>query len=222
MSEATSLFDYASGTTTATFTNRNWPAEESAACVVEGQTPKAPMGRAAAEALVVGIVDPILRANAIYDIMLTGEPTFAKTYLLTQQIQTNTTAVRLIVSKDTSKHKDSVTFTATVTRKFSTAQSVLTGSVKFTEEGKTLAEVKLDANGRAVLTTTDLEVGKHEITATFTPDSNADSTAFSSSASVTHVVIGDGKDGSILHHWWFWLIILLVIVGLILMLRRKK
>ena len=130
-----------------------------------------------AEQLAAGIFDPILKANAIFDVMLTGEPTFANTYLHTQQIQTNTTAIRIVVNKDTSKRGDSVTLTAFVTRKFAPAQTALKGSVTFSEEGKTLGEVKLDANGRATLTTNTLDVGKHEITAKFTPEAKPTFTA---------------------------------------------
>ena len=220
VTDQTSLFDYAPGTTTATFTNKNWPVENGQSCTVAGQTPKAPMGQAAAEQLAIGITNPNLKANAIYDMMLTGDPIFAQTYLLTQKTQTNTTAIRVTGSADTTKSGETVKFTATVARKFSAGTGVLAGSVEFTADGKSLGQVKLEANGLATLTTTSLEVGQHQIAGRFIPD--AGSTDFSSSSlEIPHTVIAGGA-GSIIHQWWFWLIVLLIIIGIIIAQKRKK
>jgi hypothetical protein len=221
VTDATSLFDYAPGKSTATYTNKNWPAEHPEGCSVEGQNPKAPIDHATAEQLANGIVDPILKANAIYDVMITGEATFAQTYLRTQQIQTNTTAISVYSSKDTTKKGEAVTFTANVVRKFSTSKEPLTGSVEFTVDGKDLGQVNLDASGNATLTTTSLETGQHQIAAKFTPASG--STAFaSSSLDVTHIVIGGTGGGSILHQWWFWLVIVIIVLLIIWFVSRKK
>ena len=221
VSDATSLFDYAPNTSTATFTNKTWPIELAQTCNVEGENPKAPIDRATAEQLTIGIVDSSLRVDAIFDVMITGEPVFAQHYLLTQQVRTGTTATTVQANKDTTKHGDMVTFTATVARKFSKGKDVLTGAVEFTSDGNKLGEVKLDANGRATLTTSTLEVGDHKIAAKFTPDSG--NTAFaSSSLDVTHTVIGAGGVGGILHQWWFWLIVLILLIIIIAAMRRKK
>jgi len=153
--------------------------------------------------------------------MVTGEPTFAKAYLLTQQVQTSTTTTTVFVSKDTTNYKEPVTFTVTVNRKFSPGKDALAGNVEFTIDGKKFQEVKLDAKGTAVLTTTSLEVGQHHIAATFMPASG--STAFSSSSvEVSHTVLGGGTTGSVLHHWWLWSIIILIILAIIIALLRKK
>ncbi len=218
VTDQTSLFEYASGTSTATFTDKNWPSENAQSCGVPGQTPQAPIERAVAEKLASGIVDPNLREFAIFDVMVTGEPEFAEAYLLTEKIQTSTTATALNVSKDTTKYGEPVTFTARVARKFSAGKDDLTGTVEFTVDGKKIEQVKLEADGRAILTTEALEVGQHQIVATFIPDSG--SPAFSSSSlGSTHTVIGAT---SILHQWWVWLVVFLVIAGLIIALRRKK
>ena len=217
VTDATSLFDYAPGTSTATFTDKNWPAEQSASCSVAGQIPNPPIDRATAEQLTIDIVDPNLRANAIYDVMLTGEPTFAQIYLLTQKIQTSTTAIGVYASKDTTKSGEAVTFTATVARKFS-AEKGLAGSVEFTADGKNLGQVKLDANGHATFTTSSLEVGQHQVAARFIPDSG--STVFpSSSLDVTHTVIGGTPIWS---QWWFWALLILLLIILFLIFRKKK
>lgn len=221
VTDKTSLFDYQTGTSTATFTNKAWPAENTQLpCIVAGQTPLKAIGLEVAQQLCRDIVDPNMKANAIFDVMVTGEPSFAKAYLLTQQVQTGTTVTTVFVTKDTTTSGEPVTFTATVNRKFSAGKDALSGSVEFTVDGKKVQEVKLEANGTAAFTTTSLEAGQHHIVGTFMPASG--STAFSSSSvEVTHTVLGGGA-GSLLHHWWFWLIIILVIIGIIIALLRKK
>jgi hypothetical protein len=223
VTDKTSLFDYAPGTSTATFTNKNWPAEHAQSCNVPGQTPLTPINLAEAQKLCRDIVDPTMRTNAIFDVMLTGEPGFAKSYLLTQRVMTGTTAIRVSASKDTTKYKESVTLTATVYRKFSAGKDMLTGSVEFFVDGKKFdQEVKLEANGRALLTTTSLEAGQHQIAAKFMPD--ARSTAFSSSSlEITHTVLDNGGIiDTILHLWWLWLLVFIVIITIYIVIKKKK
>lgn len=95
--DATSLFDYAPGTSTATFTLRGWPAETPRSCIVPAQ-PEGPPPKPPVKALPIevarqhcsAIVANDRRANCENDVMITGEPGFAKTYLLTEQIERNT------------------------------------------------------------------------------------------------------------------------------------
>lgn len=221
VTDQTSLFDYAPGTSTATFTDKNWPAENAQSCPVPNQTPLTPIGLAEAQQLCQDIVDPNLKANAIFDVMITGEPAFAKAYLLTQQIQASATATTLNDNKDTTKYGEAITFTSTVVRKFSPNKDILTGSVEFMVDGKKLEQVNLDADGRAILTTSSLEVGEHKIIARYIPD--AASKVFSSSSfEITHTVIGGGIIDTLLHQWWLWLIILIVIIIIYLVSKKKK
>ncbi len=187
VTDSTSLFDYVPGTSTATFTDKNWPTEDAELCSVEGQNPEPPIPLEEAEDLTSDIVDPNLKPNAIYDVMLTGEPTFAETYLLTQKILASTTVIRVDASKDETKYEEPVSFTAIVSRKFAAGEDILTGSAEFNIDGTIIEQVNLDAKGRAILTTTSLEVGQHQIAAKFIPD--AGSAVFpSSSPSITHTV----------------------------------
>ncbi len=82
VTDANSLFDYASGTSTSTFTNRSWPPERPP-CEVPGTTPAEPiaenLARAACQAVRGGE-----NANCVYDVMVTGNPGFAPTYALSQ------------------------------------------------------------------------------------------------------------------------------------------
>jgi hypothetical protein len=88
VTDANSLFDYASGTSTSTFTLRTWPPERPP-CDVQGKTPAEPiaenLARAACQAVRGGE-----NANCVYDVMVTGNPGFATTYVLSQSLVTDT------------------------------------------------------------------------------------------------------------------------------------
>ena len=95
VSTASTLFDYAPGTSTETFTIANWPVEEPKNCIVpqpEGtpiQPPVKPLALEVAQQHCSAVVADDRRANCIQDVMVTGEQMFAKTYLLTEQIERN-------------------------------------------------------------------------------------------------------------------------------------
>jgi subtilisin-like proprotein convertase family protein len=74
------------------------------------------------------------------------------------------TATALAASPSPSAPGESVTFTAAVT---SAGDPVTSGTVEFRDGATTLADVAVDANGRAAFTTDDLAVGRHVITARF-------------------------------------------------------
>lgn len=85
--DATSLFDYAPGTSTSTFTDRSWPPERPP-CVVPGSTvpPAYPIDRQKAEPICKAITDPRMHAQCVFDVMVTGEPGFATAYETTQRL----------------------------------------------------------------------------------------------------------------------------------------
>ncbi len=98
VSEATSLFDYAPGTSTATFTVAYWPSGVSNQfCIPPPQPnminrdPQKRLPFAEAEQACKGIVDPDRRANCIQDVAATGEMGFAVTYLQADLIARNLT-----------------------------------------------------------------------------------------------------------------------------------
>jgi hypothetical protein len=224
VTDKTSLFDYAPGTSTATFTNKDWPVWNAESCnISEQKPPETSITLEVATQLCKDIIDSNMKANAIFDVMVTGEPQFVKAYLLTQQIQATTSATKVNANKDTTKLGEPVTFTATVFQKFLAGKEAFSGSVEFMADGEKLGEVKLGADGNAVLTTTSLKVGNHQITATFTPDSGS-KVSSSTSLNITHTVLaGDGSGGtSILHQWWLWLILIIIIIIIILVASRKK
>src|SRR5207244_9615062 len=86
---ATSLFDYAPGTSTATFTNEAWPVENATRCdapmpVVAPGRPQKPLGGQTAAELCGRITDKFRRNNCIHDVMVTGEKGFATAYIETE------------------------------------------------------------------------------------------------------------------------------------------
>ncbi|MBC8019044.1 MAG: hypothetical protein H7X83_11070 [Verrucomicrobia bacterium] len=82
VSSSTSLFDYPPGTTTADFTDVNWPPESGQSCTsttVSGPTPKVERPRPElAKKACRGIRDKAIYANCIFDVTVMGDPTAAK------------------------------------------------------------------------------------------------------------------------------------------------
>jgi hypothetical protein len=83
VTNSNSLFDYATGTSTATFTDRTWPAENGA-CLVASTPPVKPIEPKLAIQLCREVVEKD-RADCVFDVTVTGDPGFAKTYILSQQ-----------------------------------------------------------------------------------------------------------------------------------------
>ena len=93
VNDKTSLFDYPPGASTKTFTLAGWPEESPRSCRVpqiEGipaRPPQKALPKEEAERRCGAIVAADRKANCIQDVMVTGEAEFAKTYLLTEQIE---------------------------------------------------------------------------------------------------------------------------------------
>jgi hypothetical protein len=84
VTDANSLFDYAPGTSTSTFTNRSWPPERPP-CEVPGTTSAEPIAENLARAA-CQMARGSENANCVYDVMVTGNPGFATTYVLSQSV----------------------------------------------------------------------------------------------------------------------------------------
>jgi len=86
VTNTTSLFDYAPGTSTATFTDKTWPPNKPP-CVAPGSsTPQKPIDREKALGICRKIKNETMRAQCIFDVSVTGEPGFGRTYLKTQAL----------------------------------------------------------------------------------------------------------------------------------------
>jgi hypothetical protein len=91
VTDATSLFDYAPGTNTATFTVADWPGFNTRSCVIQGQTPAQPTTSQIAAQACNGITDPAQKADCTFDVKVTGNTDFAKTYGTMQGFRPNGT-----------------------------------------------------------------------------------------------------------------------------------
>jgi len=87
--------------------------------------------------------------------------------------------------------------------------SAPTGTAQFILDGSQVGNpVMLDTNGRALWSSSGLQVGQHQIVAQYTPTGWGPFMA-STSPQVSHTVIAAGQ-------LYFWVIILLLIITLIL------
>lgn len=170
VSDASSLFDYAPGTSTATFTNKAWPPEAPGPCVAPNSPPVTPVRwDVAAEACRVLTVENH-RNNCTFDVAATGELGFVRAYQLTEQIDAQSTRTDVHVRQD----QGAVTVVAAVRIKKTgeragTATGEAAGTVQFTLDGRPIdASIVLDANGQATWRT-QLGAGEHTVKATFSP-----------------------------------------------------
>jgi lysyl endopeptidase len=83
VTDKTSLFDYAPGTSTDTFTIKEWPLEKPP-CVLPKMRPVQPASQLVAERACRIITDENLHRNCVFDVTVTGNIGFAKPYQFTQ------------------------------------------------------------------------------------------------------------------------------------------
>ncbi|MGO9316825.1 MAG: hypothetical protein ACLPXT_03840 [Terracidiphilus sp.] len=100
-----SLFDYAPGTSTATFTNTDWPKESPPCTVTSTKATKIqlkvaePVSAAVAEEACKSIADANLRSNCVADVQVTGQSGFAEHYAVTERVHTNLNIVKPVLLK---------------------------------------------------------------------------------------------------------------------------
>jgi len=187
VTERSSLFDYAPGTSTGTFTIRDWP-PQNPPCAVSGQKPVEPATEAVAEAVCRRVEDAKRHADCVFDVTATGNKDFAKTYLITQRVMSDATIVNVTDDAEPSQVGELVTFAALVAANGTKLNDRPSGVVQFGVDGAEFgAAVALDAKGRATLETSRLKAGTHRVTARYLP--GADSTFLpSTSVAIIHTV----------------------------------
>jgi hypothetical protein len=85
VTDATSLFDYEPGTNTATFTRDEWPRNHPESCAIEGQTSAPAATEEVAQQACANVVDAPRRADCVFDVMVTGNAGFGKSYEVMQR-----------------------------------------------------------------------------------------------------------------------------------------
>ena len=192
VTDKTSLFDYAPGTSTNTFTMHNWP-KENPPCVVPEAPSAKPLNPRIAQLACRAITDKNMNHNCVFDVTVTGERGFAKAYLVSQRINAGATTTTVSDNQDITRYEELATFTAMVARMTPGRRTVPTGTVQFTVDGSKAGEpVKLDAKGQALWRTRTLKPGKHKVAGSYTP---AQGSVFlpSTSADNQHTVIESNR-----------------------------
>ena len=184
VTHASSLFEYAPGQSTNTFTNKNWP-PQSGPCVVPNSPPVQPLSEDRAIALCRTVKDRDDNKDCVVDVQLTGEPGFAKAYIRSQTIRDG--ATRTIISNDKNplEPQESIIFVAVVTQLSAIGDRVPHGDVQFFIKGEKFNEpVKLDERGRVKLKIPYQFVKNNEIVAEFIPSQGS---VFLPSRSFKHI-----------------------------------
>jgi hypothetical protein len=164
-----SLFDYAPGTSTETFTMSNWPLENPP-CLVPQTKPVEPVSLDVAEQACRAIVDKNMHEDCVFDVQVTGNIGFATTYGLSQKINVWSTTTALSDDANPSQLGEWVTFTATVVLNRPSGKEVPVGTIQFNLDGSQVGEpIKLDSNGRAIWEMPRLKIGEHRVTASYIP-----------------------------------------------------
>lgn len=158
VTNANSLFYYAPGTSTQTFTLADWPRENPTTCAIGNQMAVQPVVQAAvAQAQCKTLVDENAKADCIFDVMATGHTGFANTYLIQQKLR-GVTSIRQRAIEKIIRAGERVTFIVPK------GLSPRTSLVQFVVDGKNFgAPVRLDATGQAVFSSSNLPAGKHRI-----------------------------------------------------------
>jgi hypothetical protein len=215
-----SLFTYAQGTSTETFTDRDWPAEQPPSILKpEFQIPGFPtpvnIPVAEAEEICKGVTIDYLHANCVFDVATTGDKGFADAYLLQQDLRLHASAVQIIGDKEETRSGEQLVVTAIVLP-LTSGRPTPTGNVTFLVDGTVAGpSVKLDLKGRAQFTTDGLTVGEHKIRATYSSDGEYHS---STSPNLIHTVKprdGDGESTSGCQRTiWIWILIIVVLIAI--------
>jgi hypothetical protein len=183
----TSLFIYAPGTSTKTFTDTDWPAAKPPCKMKpEFQVPgvKVFKGMAIerAQAICKAVMIDDLNQNCVFDVATTGDEIFARGYLFAQELRLYGTSVRLVAHDAPSRHgrmqvetgdepakdtQESLALIATVLP-LTSRRPIPTGSVTFYLDGVRMNRpANLDERGRASVVVPRLKPGEHKIRATY-------------------------------------------------------
>jgi hypothetical protein len=96
VTKSNSLFDYASGTSTATFTTAAWPVENAKTCSLPNVKTTPHISAAAAAEACKLITNTTLHSSCVFDVQMTGLTHLADTYAVTERVH-NKLAVKPII-----------------------------------------------------------------------------------------------------------------------------
>ena len=194
VTDENSLFKYAPGTSTAAFTDLDWPAEKLPCKVKKGfeipgaKPPLVNISQERAEAIAKPLTFADLFRNCVFDIRTTGDETLVKSYLAVQDLRLHGSTVQIVGDKLQTGASEPLAITAIVSS-MSSGRPTPAGSVTFLVDSVAAGRpVKLDERGRAHFTTNRLGAGTHMIRAAYTPGGGKDSYYPSTSRNLLHTV----------------------------------
>ena len=213
VTDDTSLFVYAPGTSTRTFTDPDWPAEKPP-CEMkpEFQVPGAPvfegMPIQEAEMICSLVTEKDLHNNCVFDVATTGDETFARGYLLAQELRLYGTAVQVAgyvpattrtdrtspaVATEQRRRDGWLVVTATV-RPLTPGNPHPAGTVVFFVDGVPMKRpIELDDSGTASVELGPLKPGEHRIRANYSGGGRHDYHS-STSPNLLYTVTSEPKD----------------------------
>ena len=193
VTQETSLFVYAPGASTATFTDKDWPAAKPPCALkpqfeLPGVAIPNGMGIDEARQICKAVTEDDLHADCVFDVATTGDETFAKGYLLQQELRLRGTAVHVAPEKPNSGGRPDLVAVGTVAA-LRKKQPVPRGALTFfVDDQKTSEPTPVDAAGRARFEARGLLPGSHKIRAEYKPADAKDGYLPSSSANWIHLV----------------------------------
>jgi hypothetical protein len=187
VTDKTSLFVYAPGTSTKTFTDRDWPAEKPPCKLKpEFQIPGVQVHKGMpierAEMICKIVTDKDLHKNCVFDVATTGDEIFAKGYVFAQELRLYGTAVKITCHEGPTITSRSSDFTADVPAQptdhsvtmmaivlpLSVGRPIPTGSVTFFVDGVPMNRpTPIDDRGRARISVAGVKPGEHRFRATY-------------------------------------------------------
>ncbi|MFN0213287.1 MAG: multicopper oxidase domain-containing protein [Saprospiraceae bacterium] len=219
LTDQSSLFVYRQGTSTSTFTDKNWPAGEPP-CELQPQFEipgwVIPQGMEIDKAKQICeiITDDGLKQDCVFDVATTGDADFAKAYLITQEIRQRSTAVQIAPT-------EMGVITAIVSPLIG-KQPTPRGTVTFYVDNNAAgAAIQLDSDGRAKWVIEGLDKGTYNIRATYTPDDKTVNHP-SSSPNLSYTVTentnkpgGGTSQGCLAQPWYVWVALILIVLVLV-------
>lgn len=223
LTDLSSLFVYAKGTSTSTFTDKDWPAGEPP-CELKPQFEipgwVVPQGMDIEEAKQICqiITDEGLNKDCVFDVATAGDEDFARGYLITQKIRQRSTAVQIIATENG-------TVTAIVSSLIKGGPKPK-GTVTFYVENNVSGQpIELDSAGLAIWSTGALVEGTYDVRAVYTPGDEEESYP-SGSPNLRLVVpkstggnIGnETNQGCLAQPWYVWLVLILILLIFVLVI----
>jgi hypothetical protein len=173
VTDDTSLFDYASGTSSKSFSNPDWP-PENGPCTLPDQATVEPGDPGRAFELCKQLRNRDVVENCIFDVTMTGDIGFAIAYVTAERLKVGATTTTISFDKNKYKIGELVNITASVTSASSSRENPVRGLVLFTfQDARSGTTVALDRNGQAHIQLKFPEAEALKVSAQFLPGSES-------------------------------------------------